>query len=109
MKFTCECGHIIYDQTDYLSYKAHLISDQDWFDFLEEIDEAIEKSGPTPKDKEIACMKIRSLSSKLYKRVYQCKNCGNIFFNNNSPQLEMFRSHKDNPNKTLLESSKGDN
>jgi hypothetical protein len=109
MKFMSECGHIIYDITDNLSYKAHLISDQDWFNFLDEIDEAIEKSGPTQKDKESACMKIRSLSSELHKSVYQCKNCGNMFFNNNLFQLEMFRSHKDNPNKTLLQSSKGDN
>ncbi len=43
-----------YDQTDYLSYKAYLVSDQDWFNFIEEIDEAIEKSGPTTKDKESA-------------------------------------------------------
>jgi hypothetical protein len=28
-----------------------MISDQDWFDFLEEIDDAIENSGPTKKKK----------------------------------------------------------
>lgn len=52
MKFLCECGHPIYDQTDYLPYKAHVISDQDWFNFLDTIDDAIEKTGPTPEDKE---------------------------------------------------------
>lgn len=108
MKLMCECGHTIYDQTDYLSYKAYLISDQDWFDFLEEIDKAIEESGPTPKDKERACMEIRMLLSKLNKKVYQCQNCGNMFFQNNSRQFEIFKSNKDNPNKTLLQSAKGE-
>jgi rubrerythrin len=108
MNFLCECGNRITDTTDYLPYKAHLISDQDWFDFLEEIDGAIEKSGPTAKDKESACMKIRMLASDLKKSVYQCPNCGNIFIYNNPPQLEMFRSTEDNPDKTLLQSYKGD-
>ena len=29
MKFQCECGHIIRDQTDYLPYKAKFIPDED--------------------------------------------------------------------------------
>ncbi|BBI34018.1 hypothetical protein [Cohnella abietis] len=108
MKFMCECGHPIYDSTDYLPYKAHLISDQDWFDFLDEIDHAIEKSGPTAKDKEKALMNIRSLSTNLSKMVYQCSECGNMFFDNNSPRLEVFRAASDSPNKTLLQSAHGD-
>ncbi|NOU85586.1 hypothetical protein GC102_07310 [Paenibacillus sp. LMG 31460] len=108
MKFMCECGHPIYDTTDYLSYKAHLISDQDWFDFLEEIDSAIEKSGPSEIDKEKALMKIRSLSSNLTKKVYQCNKCRNMFFYNNPPRLEVFRPSSDSVNKKLLRSAHGD-
>lgn len=63
----------LYIKTDYLPYKGYIISDQDWFDFLDEIDAAIEKSGPTPKDKENALMKIRNLSINLSKTVYQCE------------------------------------
>ncbi|MDQ0887984.1 hypothetical protein QFZ81_003072 [Paenibacillus sp. V4I9] len=109
MKFLCECGHAIYDQTDYLSYKAYLISDQDWFSFLDEIDNAIEKTGSTPEDKEKALMRIRSIAINLTKLVYQCDKCGNIFFYNSPPQLEMFRSCSDTPNKGLLKSAKGVN
>ncbi|BFT69364.1 hypothetical protein [Paenibacillus sp. P36] len=111
MKFLCECGHAIYDQTDYLSYKAYLISDQDWFNFLDEIDDAIEKTGSTTEEKEKALMRVRSLAINLTKLVYQCDECGNIFFNNSynsSPQLEMFRSCSDNPNKILLKSAEAD-
>ena len=35
MKIDCPCGAIIVDQTDYLNYKASLVSDQDVFDLLE--------------------------------------------------------------------------
>lgn len=108
MKFLCECGHPIYDQTDYLPYKAHVISNQDWFNFLDEIDDAIEKAGSTPEDKERALMRIRSLAVNLSKSVYQCNECGNVFFYRNPPQLEMFRCCSDNPNKELFKSAKVD-
>ncbi|WP_338542496.1 hypothetical protein [Paenibacillus tundrae] len=42
MHFYCYCGNRISDTTDYLSYKGYVISDQDEFDFLDEIDRAIE-------------------------------------------------------------------
>ena len=29
MRFMCECGHLIIDTTDYLPYKAYMISDID--------------------------------------------------------------------------------
>ncbi|MBV8072530.1 MAG: hypothetical protein JO270_21690, partial [Acidobacteriaceae bacterium] len=59
MKISCHCGATIYDQTDYLPHKAHFVPDQDWFDVLGAIDDAIEKSGPSAKEKEEACMKVR--------------------------------------------------
>ncbi|NOU71292.1 hypothetical protein GC098_07630 [Paenibacillus sp. LMG 31458] len=82
------------------------MSDQDWFDFLDEIDSAIEKSGPSEIDKEKALMKIRTLSSNLTKKVYQCNKCGIVFINNN--RLEVFRPSSDSVNKKLLRSAHGD-
>jgi hypothetical protein len=29
MRFTCTCGHVIRDQTDFLRYKAHFLADED--------------------------------------------------------------------------------
>ena len=106
MKFLCECGHKILDITDSVSFKAHIIPDQDWFDLLNEIDKAIEKSGPTEKDKENAAMQIRMYISKLTKTLFQCQNCGNVFFaKKNSDQLEMFRGSNENVDKNILQSN----
>jgi len=109
MKIMCECGHLISDSTDYLPHKAHLISDQDWFDFLDEVDFAIEKSGPSKIDKEQALMKIRSLASKITKLVYQCNQCGNVFFDNNPFRMEVFKPSNESVNKKLLRSVHGEN
>lgn len=107
MNFRCECGQRIHDTTDYLSYKGYLMSDQDHFDLLDEIDDAIEKSGPSSTDKEEAAMRIRSLISDLLKTVYQCFNCGNFFVDTNQRSLEMFRG-ANQVNKNLLMSALGD-
>jgi len=107
MHFLCECGNRIHDITDNLSYKAHLISDQDWFDFLDKIDDVVEKSGPSQKDKENALMQISSLAVNMTKLVYLCKKCGNIFFDDdNGGLLEMYKPCSENVNTKLLESYK---
>jgi len=37
-KFTCRCGEVLYDQTDYIPYKAHVIADQDISDVADQIE-----------------------------------------------------------------------
>lgn len=108
MKFKCDCGHIIYDSADYLSYKAHIISDQDWFDYLEKIEMAVEKLGTNPKDKEIAIMEINKLSLYYSKSIYQCKNCGNIFIPNGNNTFNIFKNDSIDENKNILSSVEGD-
>jgi hypothetical protein len=56
MKIKCTCGEVIPDQTDYLSYKAHIIGDKHYFDFLDTIDEAIERK---EEDREKLCNNVR--------------------------------------------------
>ncbi|WP_054971722.1 hypothetical protein [Paenibacillus sp. A3] len=109
MKIRCECGGIIVDQTDSLPYKGHLISDQDWFDFLDAIDRAIEKSGPTDKDKERAAMSIRRLAVHLTKLIYQCTNCGRLYVTNEEEELETFQNLKPFEGKSILASDSGKN
>lgn len=106
MNFRCECGHRIHDNTDYLPYKGYFLADQDQDDLMDEIDDAIEKSGPTPRDKEEAAMRIRSLITRLFKSAYQCSNCGNLFMDLGPAGLEMFRA-VDPVNKNLLRSALG--
>ncbi|MEK3876056.1 hypothetical protein [Paenibacillus sp. FSL M7-0420] len=107
MNFRCECGHRIHDNTDYLPYKGYFLADQDQDDLMDEIDDAIEKSGPTPRDKEEAAMRIRSLITRLFKSAYQCSNCGNLFMDLGPAGLEMFRA-VDPVNKNLLRSALGE-
>ena len=53
MKIGCECGSLIIDTTDNLPWKAHFISDKNWFDFQDSIDEAIEKSDPVDRTNKV--------------------------------------------------------
>lgn len=60
LDFTCDCGEGRFiTATDNLSYMAHFIPDQEHDMFSGMVDDAIEKSGPTPKDKARACMEWR--------------------------------------------------
>ncbi|MFE6078236.1 hypothetical protein ACFVQB_27650 [Paenibacillus sp. NPDC057886] len=108
MHFYCNCGNRISDITDYLSYKGYVIADEDQFDFLEEIDRAIEESGPSPKEKEDALMKVRRLWGDLTRSVYQCPECGTVYFDNHKNELKGFTRGDENTDKTLLRSAKGD-
>ncbi|WP_238655256.1 hypothetical protein [Paenibacillus piscarius] len=107
MNFRCECGHRIHDNTDNLPYKGYFIADQDQDDLMDEIDAAIEESGPSPQDKEEAAMRIRSLTTRLFKSAYQCSKCGNLFMDLGPAGLEMFRG-VDPVNKNLLQSALGE-
>lgn len=109
MKIRCDCGGIIVDQTDYMPYKGHLISDQDWFDFLDAIDRAIEKSGPADKDKERAAMSIRRMAAHLTKLIYQCTCCGRLYVSNEEENLETFVKPEPFEGKSILASSLGGN
>lgn len=108
MKILCECGGVIVDQTDYLPNKGYIISDQDWFDFMDAMDNAIEKSGPSQAEKERACMKIRSLAIRLTKIIYQCNKCGRLYISNNDDKLEIYNNSEDKEEYKLLESTYGE-
>lgn len=41
MWIRCKCNYKIHDSSDLLFYKGYIISDQDWFDFLDLVSEAI--------------------------------------------------------------------
>ncbi|MBP1967558.1 hypothetical protein [Paenibacillus aceris] len=108
MKINCRCGSLIIDQTDYHSNKGYIISDQDYFDLLEIIDNAIEKSGPTPKDKERAVMGIRSLIGGFQKNVYQCFSCGRIYISTKGNELKEFTAVEHSQGSSILSSTKGE-
>jgi hypothetical protein len=77
IEFTCDCGEGRFvNSTDNRSYVAHLIPDQDYDAFAAVVDEAIEKSGPEPRDKDAACMAWRSFRMP---RIWQCYACGSVY------------------------------
>lgn len=82
MKIECKCGDYIPDTTDYLPYKAHIIGDKDYFDFLDSIDEAIESK---KKNRERLCMDVRSaVPSKL---AWECSTCGRLYLDDKHGNL----------------------
>jgi hypothetical protein len=79
MKYSCPCGHLIYDGPDQNPNIGHLIPDQDWFRLLDAIDAAIEGDHPNAKDKESACMSLRSLAGTIARPMWQCPECGRLW------------------------------
>lgn len=104
MKIGCHCGATIYDQTDYLPHKAHYIPDQDVFEVLDAIDDAIEKSGPTAKEKEAACMKVRRLIGKLSRSAWQCRVCGRVYIDDQAHKLQQLVPGTDDVPRELFRS-----
>jgi hypothetical protein len=72
MKIACHCGAVIPDQTDFLSYKAHVVADQDWEDFVD----ASESKG--------------RIDSSLVRLSYQCPQCGRLYVEDASRALHAF-------------------
>ena len=75
----CECGRIIHDNSDALSYKGYLVSDREYFKLLDFCDSLIESPEP---DRERLCMKLRKnlgVNGFIELRdVFQCPDCGRI-------------------------------
>lgn len=105
MHFFCECGKRISDTTDYISYKARIIADQDWFDFFDRIEEAI-KSGESDKEKVIDEF-WRDTLDVAKSSMYQCTQCGCIFINGEKGAVYPFKPMGEVPMK-LLRSAKGE-
>ncbi len=64
-KLQCKCGNTIYDSSDFISYKARFIADQDYTDFLDEVEK---------KD----WHKLTKSATKYFREIFQCTNCNNI-------------------------------
>ena len=83
MKIGCVCGAVIVDQTDFLSCKAHLVADQDWFDFVE----SSELHG--------------QIDQSFVRTCYQCMSCGRLYVDDCNRQLVRFVPETANVKRTL--------
>lgn len=64
-KFTCLCGSIISDSSDFESYKARYIADQDYYDFLDEYQQTITE-------------RQFHVFSRYTREIFQCSTCHNL-------------------------------
>lgn len=93
-KFQCVCGKLISDNTDFISYKARFVSDQDYFDLCDEIEN---------KD----FYKRADAFHKYLNDIYQCFDCQNIIFFSNNERFD-FQPLKKQEKPTVLKSVFGD-
>ncbi len=107
MKIGCYCGSTVYDQTDYLSNKGHIISDQDLFnlfDFLDE--EVVDKLSNKEISREEAYIKIRSIFTGTKRLSWQCQDCGRLYIDSDSNKLECYVPFDSETEKSILKSKK---
>lgn len=72
MKIRCHCGAVVPDQTDYLPFKAHLVADRDWEDFVDSSESRAE------------------IDSSYVRLCYQCPQCGRLYIEDASHELHTF-------------------
>ena len=83
MNFACRCGYRFYDGSDNLSFKAHILADEDWNEFVGYLEDA-----DKPHTEKIENMG-RSLDL-LDRCIYQCPECGRLFLESADGSLTMF-------------------
>ena len=88
MKLRWACGNLIADNTDYLPYKAFVIADEDWEDFVES---ALRPNGPDWRLKQI---------------IFQCSKCGRIHFEKEAGKGYFFVPEAADAPKDLISSKK---
>lgn len=103
MWIQCKCNYKIHDTTDNLPYKGHIISDQDWFDFLDLVSEAIESD---KEDREKLVHEVYK-ASHINKLIYQCPRCGQLYIEDGCSGEFCSFSPDSKVNKRLLESAYG--
>lgn len=92
MWIKCKCGNILHDNTDAISYKGYIISDREFFDWLDLADEMIESKNP---DREELAMTFRRNIGAAgnyirLKTIFQCPSCGRILLENNQGEFSIF-------------------
>lgn len=92
-KIQCLCGYLISDNTDFISYKARFIADQDYFDLLDEIE-----------NKDFYSQ--ANSFHKFFQEIFQCSKCQNIIFLSQEKRFDFQPINKQNK-PTVLNSTFG--
>jgi len=132
MKIGCYCGGTIHDGTDYLPTKAHFVSDEDFFDLLDELTKVIdlvsassssegveeqwkfllwgkklEYELPQRPLREIADSAIHNIMGRYTRIMYQCNQCGRLYINDWNHQLHCYEPHDEAVLRDILWSDRG--
>lgn len=101
MKFLCECGRVISDQTDDLAYKAHSYPDQSMEALYAATDRLMDSPAPSDilqRDR----MMDDIVRPKGHRLMYQCPNCGRIYIGDDD-KLHCSKPEFEDAPKTLFE------
>jgi hypothetical protein len=98
VKFHCDCGHVIRDQTDNLPYKASLVRDREQWEFAGGIRETVASFlhavldgrrnewiaanmgySPEMADESVVSDLICRFEIRHMTNVYECEQCGRLF------------------------------
>lgn len=94
-RLMCKCGHIIHDSTDYISYKGHIMADQDEGDYFDRAEEIIKSDNPDKNS--LMCDFLCEINDKI---IYQCTECGRLYIEGKE-QYYCFKPEKHNNTKIL--------
>lgn len=96
-KVVCECGSVISDSTDLISQKARFIADQDFFDYLDEVEKEY--------------LNQKSFHTwRYFGDIFQCSNCGNLMiYSADYKQRYDFRPINQGQCKKITQSYLGEN
>jgi hypothetical protein len=110
MKIGCHCGATIFDQTDDLPQKGHLIPDQEWFATYDAMDdEVIVPLADGAIDKEKAFRLSRWVISRASRLIYQCSVFGRLYIADNQGRLHCYLPSDEATSKGILRSRGGSN
>ncbi|MGL6072671.1 MAG: hypothetical protein ACRC8S_00790 [Fimbriiglobus sp.] len=102
MKIGCHCGATIFDQTDDLPQKGHLIPDQEWFAVYDEMDSLIDQIVAGNMSQEQAYHKSREIISRNAREMWQCVECGRLYIDGVDRQLYCFAPEGELVHKEIL-------
>lgn len=87
MYIVCRCGHRIHDNTDRIPYKGRIIADQDWFDFLDRIEMALQSNAGR---KELCMNDYMDIVHYADTCIYQCTCCGRLYLDDGQGGFDTF-------------------
>ena len=94
MKIGCYCGATIFDQTDDLPQKGHLIPDQEWFGTYDMTRWTTEMIVPLIDGRDRQGRKRSHVSRRVISRasrlMYQCSVCGRLYIDDRQGVLHCY-------------------